>query len=108
MLQLYNRVASDILCDDLVRIHHIRKLLGAMLVKCEMYSITLELTVGMAQNMDAQKRLRTQADSLTFTHMNNLKQSVQTMQRTLEEGQEDGQPSSAAAHVKAEPEEVPE
>ena len=48
VLQLYNRVASDILQDDLVRIHHIRKLIGAMLVKCEMYSITLELTVGMA------------------------------------------------------------
>lgn len=48
VLQLYNRVASDILQDDLVRIHHIRKLIGAMLIKCEMYSITLELTVGMA------------------------------------------------------------
>ena len=69
VLQLYNRVASDILHDDLVRIHHIRKLLGAMLVKCEMYSITLELTVGMAQNMDAQKRLRNGTESMTFTHM---------------------------------------
>ena len=48
VLQLYNRVASDILQDDLVRIHHIRKLIGAMLIKCEMYAITLELTVGMA------------------------------------------------------------
>ena len=48
ILQLYNRVASDILQDDLVRIHHIRKLIGAMMIKCEMWSITLELTVGMA------------------------------------------------------------
>ena len=48
VLQLYNRVASDIIHDDLARIHYIRKLIGAMLGTCEMYSITLELTVGMA------------------------------------------------------------
>ena len=47
---MFNRVASDILQDDLVRIHYIRKLLGAMMVKCEMYSIMLELTVGMVRN----------------------------------------------------------
>ena len=39
ILQLFNRVASDILNDDLVRIHYIRKLIGAMMIKCEMYSI---------------------------------------------------------------------
>jgi len=48
VLQMFNRVASDILGDDLVRIHHVRKLIGSMLVKCEMYSIHLELAVGMA------------------------------------------------------------
>ena len=52
MLQLYNRVASDILQDDLVRIHHIRKLVGAMMIKCEMYAISLELTVGMVRATD--------------------------------------------------------
>ena len=49
ILQLYNRTASDILQDDLVRIHHIRKLVGSMMIKCEMHSISLELTVGMAR-----------------------------------------------------------
>ena len=53
ILQLYNRTASDILQDDLVRIHHIRKLIGSMMIKCEMYSITLDLTVGMARSIDA-------------------------------------------------------
>ena len=48
VLQLYNRTASDVLQDDLVRVHHIRKLIGSMMIKCEMYSITLQLTVGMA------------------------------------------------------------
>ena len=98
-------MASDILHDDLVRIHHIRKLLGAMLVKCEMYSITLELTVGMAQNMDAQKRLRNGTESMTFTHMQNLKQSVHNMKRHLEEGQDDGQGSNGAAAAKPDAEE---
>ena len=105
VLQLYNRVASDILHDDLVRIHHIRKLLGAMLVKCEMYSITLELTVGMAQNMDAQKRLRNGTESMTFTHMQNLKQSVHNMKRHLEEGQDDGQSGNGAGAAKQDAEE---
>lgn len=41
ILQLYNRVASDILQDDLARMHYIRKLIGSMMIKCEMYSITL-------------------------------------------------------------------
>ena len=52
ILQLYNRVASDILQDDLVRIHRIRKLIGAMMIKCEMISISFELTCGMANAMD--------------------------------------------------------
>lgn len=51
-MQLYNRTASDITQDDLVRIHHVRKLIGAMMIKCEMYAITLELTVGMVRNME--------------------------------------------------------
>ena len=53
ILQLYNRIASDILQDDLVRVHYIRKLIGSMMIKCEMYSITLQLTVGMAQAADS-------------------------------------------------------
>jgi len=73
VMQLYNRVASDILQDDLVRIHYIRKLIGAMLGQCEMYAITLEVTVGMAQNMESQRRLKLGADSMTFTHMNSLR-----------------------------------
>ena len=52
ILQLFNRVASDILQDDLVRIHYIRKLIGSMMISCEMYSITFELTVGMARATD--------------------------------------------------------
>ena len=58
VLQLYNRTASDILQDDLVRVHHIRKLIGSMMIKCEMYSITLQLTVGMAQAADSQRRIK--------------------------------------------------
>ena len=90
VLQLYNRVASDILQDDLVRIHHIRKLLGAMLVKCEMYSITLELTVGLALQKEMQQKMEKTCENMTFTHVGNLRQSVQQCQRILEEGQEEG------------------
>ena len=54
ILQLFNRVASDILNDDLVRIHYTRKLIGSMMVKCEMYAICLELTCGMASAKDKQ------------------------------------------------------
>ena len=78
-------MASDILQDDLVRIHYIRKLVGAMLGKCEMYSITLELTVGMAENMDAARRMKQSANELTFTHMDTLRQSVQGMLVLLDE-----------------------
>lgn len=81
ILQLFNRTASDILQDDLVRIHYIRKLIGAMLGKCEMYAITLELTMGMAQNMEAQHRMKEAAESLTFSHMGALRQSVHHMMR---------------------------
>lgn len=73
VLQLYNRISSDVLQDDLVRIHHTRKLIGAMLAKCEMYSMMLDLTIGMAENMDAHKRLSSAAESLTFRHMVSLK-----------------------------------
>ena len=68
-----------------------------MLVKCEMYSITLELTVGMAMNNDSMKGLRNGTESMTFTHMQNLKQSVHNMKRHLEEGQDDGNSGAAAA-----------
>ena len=54
IMQLYNRVASDILQDDLVRIHYIRKLIGSMMIKCELYSITLELIVGMSRHQEIQ------------------------------------------------------
>ena len=47
VLQLFNRVSSDILQEDLVRLHYIRKLIGSMMVTCEMISIALELTVAM-------------------------------------------------------------
>ena len=41
VLQLYNRVASDIFQDDLARVFFLRKLVGAMAIKCEMMQITL-------------------------------------------------------------------
>ena len=76
ILQLYNRVASDILQDDLVRVHYIRKLIGAMMIKCEMWSITLELTVGMAQANENQQRMKDKMQSLTYGHVYNLSQGL--------------------------------
>lgn len=92
VLQLYNRVASDILQDDLVRIHHIRKLIGSMLIKCEMYSIALELTVGMALNKDSQNRMMDAVNNLTsqYNSMTGIKTAVLSMARRLEDGQEEG------------------
>lgn len=88
VLQLYNRVASEILQDDLVRLHYIRKLIGSMMVKCEMYSITLQLTVGMAQAMDSQQRIKDSVSQLSYGHMLSLQQSVLSMQRRLDGGDE--------------------
>ena len=79
ILQLYNRVASDILQDDLVRMHYIRKLIGSMMIKCEMYSITLQLTVGMAQASDSQQKIKEGVSQLHFGHMQLLQQSVLSM-----------------------------
>ena len=69
ILQLYNRIASDIVQDDLVRVHYIRKLIGSMMIKCEMYSITLQLTVGMAQAADSQRRMKEGLAQLSYGHM---------------------------------------
>jgi len=60
-----------------------------MMIKCEMYSITLELTVGMARSMDCQQRLKDSAASLTHGHVSQVHHAVIAMQRRLEEGQED-------------------
>jgi hypothetical protein len=40
-LQFYNRHASDILADDLRRVFYIRKLVGAIAIKCELMQISL-------------------------------------------------------------------
>lgn len=36
VLQFYNRIASDVLQDDIQRVFYVRKLVGAMAVKCEL------------------------------------------------------------------------
>ena len=69
VLQLFNRVASDILQDDVARVHYIRKLIGAMMVKCEMHAISLELTCGMARNQDVANQLKERATSLQYGHI---------------------------------------
>jgi len=63
-----------------------------MLIKCEMYSITLELTVGMAQNMEAQNRMKDAVNNLQgqYNNMASIKGAVHAMLRRLEEGQDDG------------------
>ena len=61
-------------------------MVGAMLGKCEMYSITLELTVGMSEDMGAYKRLKEQAEGLVTFHFSQLKQYVMGMQSLLEGG----------------------
>ena len=50
VLQLYNKDSGKIIQDDLVRIHYIRKLVGSMMIKCEMYAIMMQMTVGIASN----------------------------------------------------------
>ena len=62
-----------------------------MMIKCEMYSISLELTVGMARTMDRQKQMQEWADGLSYGHMNTLKQGMQSLRNKLEEGAEDTQ-----------------
>jgi hypothetical protein len=71
------------------RIHYIRKLIGSMMVKCEMYSISLELTVGMARANDVQQALKEKASSVSYGHITTLQQSIQSIQRRLEENSED-------------------
>jgi hypothetical protein len=68
------------------RIHYIRKLIGSMMVKCEMYSISLELTVGMARANDVQQALKEKASSVSYGHITT---SIQSIQRRLEENSED-------------------
>ena len=80
---MYNRVASDILQDDLVRIHYIRKLIGAMMIKCEMYSIMLELTVGMVRNQELQVRMKDKVQNVQYGHVQTLKGSIHSLQKRL-------------------------
>lgn len=47
--QFYNRVASDVTQEDLVRMFHIRKLIGAMTVKCEYIQVALQTIIGMVE-----------------------------------------------------------
>ena len=59
-LQLYNKVGSDIMQDDLARVLHIRKLVGSLLIKCERITNTLQIVVGFAEkteNMDESRNL---------------------------------------------------
>lgn len=72
VLQLYNRIASDVLQDDLVRVHYIRKLIGSMMIKCEMYTITLDSVIGMALNMEATATLKDKANHMTQGHVTAL------------------------------------
>lgn len=64
VLQLYNRIASDILQDDLERVHFIRKLLGSMLASCELFSMSLELMVGMARAAEMRTKMNAKLNSL--------------------------------------------
>ena len=61
-------------------------MIGAMLGKCEMYSITLELTVGMSEDMGIYKRMSKKVDGLPTYHFSQLKQYVMGMQSLLEDG----------------------
>ena len=46
-LQLYNKIGANISSDDLSRIQHIRKLIGATLVRCQHIAVTLQSLVGL-------------------------------------------------------------
>jgi hypothetical protein len=69
-------VASDILQDDVERIHYIRKLIGSMMVKCEMYSISLELSVGMVRAHENQQALKEYANQISYGHVATLQQAI--------------------------------
>ena len=47
VLQLYNKLGSDVTEDDLRRIFYIRKLIGAATIKCEEILMTLQTTLGL-------------------------------------------------------------
>jgi len=47
VLQLYNKLGSDVTEDDLRRVYYIRKLIGACTVKCEEILMTLQTTLGL-------------------------------------------------------------
>jgi len=47
-----------------------------MMVKCEMYSISLELTVGMARATEVQQALKEKASLVSYGHITTLQQSI--------------------------------
>lgn len=47
VLQLYNKLGSDVTDDDLRRVFFIRKLIGSATIKCEEILMTLQTTLGL-------------------------------------------------------------
>ena len=59
------------------------------MIKCEMYSISLELTVGMVLATDSQLKLKESVASLSHGHMALLHQSIYGISKRLDEGHEE-------------------
>ena len=66
--QFYNRVASDVTQEDLIRMFHIRKLIGAMTVKCEYVQVALQTIIGMAEERDKCAVIEKMADDVCTHH----------------------------------------
>jgi len=56
VLQLYNKLGSDVTEDDLKRVFFIRKLIGSATVKCEEILMTLQTILGLNNDEAAQPR----------------------------------------------------
>ena len=76
VLQLYNKDTGHILQDDLVRIHYIRKLVGSMMIKCEMYAIMMQMTVGIAENYKLKQNIEKNAHKIKYGHMQELESYI--------------------------------
>jgi len=56
VLQLYNKLGSDVTEEDLKRVFYIRKLIGSATVKCEEILMTLQTTLGLNNDELAKPR----------------------------------------------------